>query len=179
MIYQLSSSSVIIATSKREFAIVMTRVKWYILTPRDDGVSINLIFDSWVIAMQITNRLTQSGYHYGNRDYGVSCSSRLHVVRTIVSAPVISVRIQLEAFLARITRRGKNRPEKAQAEGLGRSTPSRCLPSSRLRIARVSVFRVEADVRGLVLARQNLTKQFAPKQTTASGLLVNKQHIYF
>lgn len=29
------------------------------------------------------------------------------------------------------------------------------------------------------LARQNLTKQFAPKQTTASGLLVNKQHIYF
>jgi hypothetical protein len=27
--------------------------------------------------------------------------------------------------------------------------------------------------------RRNLTKQFVPKQTTASGLLVNKQHIYF
>lgn len=28
-------------------------------------------------------------------------------------------------------------------------------------------------------AGRNLTKQFIPKQTTASGLLVNKQHIYF
>lgn len=76
--------------------------------------------------MQITNRLTQSGYHYGNRDYGVSCSSRLHVVvRAIVSAPVISVRIQLEASSTHHEER-QNRPEKAQAEE--RSTPSRCLP---------------------------------------------------
>lgn len=73
-------------------------------------------------------------------------------------------------------------PEKAQRDPgapLDSVVPPPVIPRSRLRIARISVFRVEAGVRGLVLARQNLTKQFAPKQTTASGLLVNKQHIYF
>lgn len=102
--------------------------EWYILTSPDDGVSVNLIFDSWVIAMQITNRLTQSSYHYENHDYGISCSSRVFAYAPSVSAPIISVRIQLEPSSTHHEER-QNRPEKAQRDP-GCSTPSCLLPSS-------------------------------------------------
>lgn len=159
----------------------MTRVKWYIPTSRDDSVSVNLIFDSWVIAVQITNRLTQSGYHKENRDYGVSCWSRLDAADASQCQRQLLVLEYSWRLLARITHGGEAKHTGKSTEGPGLRRlplfPSFLIPSSYR--ARVSVFRVEAGVRGLVLARQNLTKQFAPKQTTASGLLVNKQHIYF
>lgn len=107
-----------------------------------------------------------------------------HVVRTIVSAPVISVRInvQLEASLASRAEE-QNRPEKAQRKRDGRLRRAPLVvppvPSSYRTRFCLSRVHVEASHPRLVLARQNLTKQFAPKQTTASGLLVNKQHIYF
>lgn len=123
--------------------------------------------------MQITNRLTQSGYHCGNRDYRVSCSSRLRAAYASQCQRQLLVLEYSWRLLARLTRRGKT-CRKKQRGPLGSTAAT---PSSYR--ARISVFRVEAAVRGLVLARQNLTKQFAPKQTTASGLLVNKQHIYF
>lgn len=161
----------------------MTRVRSDIfLHLGTTGVSVNLIFDSWVIAMQITNRLTQSGYHCENRDYGVSCSSRLRAAYASWCQRQLLVLEYSWRLLARITGRGKTYRKKHRGTGTPLDSvvpPPPVIPRSRLRIARISVFRVEAGVRGLVLARQNLTKQFAPKQTTASGLLVNKQHIYF
>jgi len=161
---------------------VTTCVKWHciFLHLGMTVFSVNLIFDSWVIAMQITNRLTQSGYHYENRDYGVSCSLRLHIAYGPQCQRQLLVLEYSWRLLTRITRRGKTDRKKHRGTGmLDFVVPPPVVSSSRLRIARVSVFRVEAAVRSLVLARQNLTKQFAPKQTTASGLLVNKQHIYF
>lgn len=102
------------------------------------------------------------------------------VVRAIVSAPVISVRINVQLEASSIMSGGAKQTGKS-IEGTGRSCSSRC-PSCPVFISHT--FLSFACTRGsehprLVLARQNLTKQFAPKQTTASGLLVNKQHIYF
>lgn len=151
----------------------MARTEWYILTSRGDGVSVNLIFNSWVIAMQITNRLTQSGYHYENRDYGVSCSSRLHAGYASQCQRQLLVLEYSWRLLAHITR-GEAKHTGKSTEGPGRSSPSSLILPSSYR-ARFCL----SHGGGLVLARQNLTKQFAPKQTTASGLLVNKQHIYF
>lgn len=106
------------------------------------------------------------------------------VVEAIVSASVISVRInvQLEASLASRAEE-QNRAEKAQRERDGRLRRALlvvpAVPSSYRTRFCLSLVHVKASHPRLVLARQNLTKQFAPKQTTASGLLVNKQHIYF
>lgn len=135
--------------------------------------------------MQITSRPTQFDYRYEDRDYGVSCSSHLRTAlrqhRLLVLESAYSWRL--------LALRRRDKADRKKHRGIGRDGFVSCaLLSSRLIprlifVSRVPLFRarahVQAVVRGLVLARQNLTKQFAPKQTTASGLLVNKQHIYF
>lgn len=131
--------------------------------------------------MQITNCLT---IITEDRDYNVSCWSRLRMyVCTYMPQCQHRLLVLESAYSWRFLASQEEAKQAGKStEGSGRSTPlySFRRPSSRLRI--VHAFLSFARTRGggeLVLARQNLTKQFAPKQTTASGLLVNKQHIYF
>jgi hypothetical protein len=146
-----------------------------------------LTHESSRMQMQITSRLTQSGYHY--RGSRLRCQllfvASSHGVCTChsVPAPLISIRNNMYSW------RFLTSQEEAKQTGKSTEGPKRALDysvilfSSSLVLssyrARVLSFARTRGGGGLVLARQNLTKQFAPKQTTASGLLVNKQHIYF
>jgi hypothetical protein len=44
--------------------------------------------------MQITSGLTQSSYHYADRDYSVSCWSRLRAMYTSVAVISAGIRVQ-------------------------------------------------------------------------------------